>query len=41
MSVDIIIEEQLGIEGRRETHGGKIGHGFMPPITSIYPDGEL
>ena len=27
-----IIEETLGIEGRRATHGGKMVHLFKPPI---------
>ena len=31
-SVVDIIEEVLRVQGRRATHGGKIGHGFMPPI---------
>ena len=28
-----IIEEHLGIKGGRATHGGEMGHGFMPTIT--------
>ena len=28
-----MIEEHLEIYGRRETNGGKMGHGFMPTIT--------
>ena len=43
IKVDVvaIIEDHLGIYGRRATHGGKMVHGFMPTITFIYPDGEL
>ena len=32
MVVMSIIEEHLGIYGRRAMYGGKMGHGFMPSI---------
>ena len=39
ISVMTIIEDHLGGLGRRATHGGKMGHGFMPTIT-IHVEGS-
>ena len=33
LDVMAIIENHLGVWGEISTHGGKIGHGFMPTIT--------
>ena len=33
IAVMVIIKYPLIIQGRRATHGGKMGHGFMPTIT--------
>ena len=33
ISITTIIEDQLGIYGRRSTQGGEIGHGFDPSVS--------
>ena len=41
MAYVAIIEENLGVHGRIETHGEKWSMDLCQPSLSIYPDGEL